>query len=284
MISCFNIHLKLFLFRMEPPIILTLQVAPGNPVTEEIVRKTGANPKNIMRLLNHEPVNKLYEYLQSKWKLSNFKLTLLCKGKTMDLASSLSSYSDGLSGKLPIEYELVPGHGDTEIEKKTHGDSSDISQSSTAAPTPRAVTPAPQESFEVHEPQEALIVHERARKSHRQDHSPKKPSVKKSNVQSTNEALISTVPPVGTLTVAPIERVANTVHSDTDNSKVEALYREMLDRERDIFTNVLESQAKWMADMQTRMINFCVSISNGGNMSESDHIDESELKNSRKQK
>ena len=50
------------------------------------------------------------------------------------------------------------------------------------------------------------------------------------------------------------------VAANSDASRVESLYREMLDRERDMFMSILDSQAKWMSEMQSQMLNTCLAL------------------------
>lgn len=259
---------------MDTHAILTLQVSPSNSSTEDIIRKvSGSNPKNIMRLLNTEPVSKLYDYLQSKWKLAeDMDLILLCKGQRMELSSKLHVYSDGsLSGKLPIEYEIVPTAD--EFDSKPI-EASDISPPSTAAQTPVS-SPYPPPLLEVDETVEALPPPEKVVKPSKVQRSPKKPHSRRVR-QSIPTAIVPTVPD------DVIETASTLIPESTESmSKIEALYREMLDRERDMFLTVLESQAKWMTEMHNRTINACMAMS-GAQVSDMELTDEPDLKRNRK--
>lgn len=92
--------------------VLTLQLSPKSIVAEDAVRKSGATPKTIMRLMNTELVVKLYDYLVTKWKLADIatsELVLFTRGSKMMLTNKLGDYQESeVCIRLAVEYDLVP--------------------------------------------------------------------------------------------------------------------------------------------------------------------------------
>ena len=92
--------------------VLTLQLSPKSAAAEEAVRKSGATPKTIMRLMNTELVVKLYDYLVTKWKIADnptSELVLFTRGSKMMLTNKLGDYQESeVCIRLAVEYDLVP--------------------------------------------------------------------------------------------------------------------------------------------------------------------------------
>lgn len=210
---------------MDTCTILTLKVSPADSASEDIVRISGGTPKNIMRLLNHEPVSKLHDYLRSKWNITTHSLRLLYKGQPMDLSSTLLSYADQPSGNLPIQYELIR---DCEFDKIPRCDVSDISQPSTAAPTPQPITPEARETLDIHQPLDEtihIVPQEEVKRNQKQDLPPRRASQRKLATPAMAEA--TTKVPGGSELIG--------VSLEAQIVKLESLYRELKDREQELY-------------------------------------------------
>jgi len=240
--------------------VLTLQVFPHDSATEKIIRDLGANPKNIMRLMNTEPVSKLHDYLIKKWKLSemHYDLILHNKGNSMSLTDVLSAYQDSsVAVKVLIEYELVSSGNDP----------------TTAGSTPVAATPEPQAAPNVDSILQE-IQHLASLQAVNSDQvvtltiSPKKPLVDepiKEKPVTKNTTYSSTEvspepPPVSVPALSADSLILAQLPVSSDLQRIETIYKEMLDREKDLFMSILDSQARWLAQMQNQMVNTCLAV------------------------
>lgn len=241
--------------------VLTLQVFPHDSATEKVIRDLGANPKNVMRLMNTEPVSKLHDYLIKKWKLSemHYDLILHNKGHSMCLNDVLSAYQDSsVAVKVLIEYELVSSGDD----------------STTAGSTPVAATPEPQAAPNVDSILQE-IQHLASLQALNSDQvvtltiSPKKPlvdqpikviqPVTKETIYSSNE--VSQEPlPLSVPALSPDSLILAPLPVSSDHQRIETIYKEMLDREKDLFMSILDSQARWLAQMQNQMVSTCLAV------------------------
>ena len=204
--------------------MLSLQLSPRSNAADQVVRNAGSNPKSVMRLMNTEPVSKLSEYLVRKWRLeeNNFALSLYCRGSKMQQEDVLSVYMESsLSVKIPIEFDFF---------------SSALEEAETASSTPVGspdASPVTEETSALTAIEKPVVITTSERKR------PKERSV---NHNAQEESRSSCSP----------------VKKQTSDGKIEQIYREMLDREKDIFMSILDSQARWLSQVQTQMVNTCL--------------------------
>lgn len=213
---------------MVEPAVLTLQVSPRNSASDQIVRNLGSNPKSIMRLMNTEPVSKLSEYLVKKWKVeeNNMSLFLYCRGSKMLSEDPLSAYMESsVSVKVALEFDLVA------IQN--------CEETTTASSTPVASpvsTPTPDEIVLPEAVAVPMIPSERKRPA----------TARKSAIQPTQQV-------VSLHEAAPASPAAA-------DGRVEQIYREMLDREKEIFMSIIDSQARWLSQVQSQMVSTCLAV------------------------
>jgi hypothetical protein len=225
--------------------VVTLNITPKTAAAEEIIRKTGSTPRTVMRVLNNSLVAKLYEHLMGKWKLSvesiDGELVLYCKDTKMLLTDEISVFQESsVSLRLSIEYDIVS--------------SLPVDESTTAASTPVASTLPPQDEAEsLVLPNQPLTLSDKKPKTTTTGSVVDKRSSKKKASGTAAEqhvdlpvdikrCRLSLDTRIGTTqTVASVE-----APSTSTLDKVESLYREMLDRERDLF--------KWVSNMLNTFI------------------------------
>jgi hypothetical protein len=220
---------------MVEPAVLTLQVSPRNTASDQIVRNMGNNPKILMRLMNSEPVSKLAEYLVKKWKLgeSNPCISLYSRGSRMLAEDPLSAYMENsVSVKLPLEFDLVPI----------------ADEASTASSTPLSspTTSADVSSCFPTSLSEPAIILEKAALV------PIASERKRSNLTERKERSRSSLAQEPTVTT-----MAN---PSLENTRIEQIYKEMMDREKDIFMSILDSQARWLSQVQSQMVSTCLAV------------------------
>lgn len=285
--------------------MLTLQISPHNPGSENAVKQLGNNPKSIMRLMNTEPVSKLQDYLIKKWRISenNSDLVLYCRGARMALTDPLSSYQENsVSTKVPLEYD-IRGQGD---------DAATTSSTPTASPAPASnVDSILQEIQNLATPPCSAV--KAAPPPAALDQPPSKPSPKKVHAPKPSvpetAAVLPAAPkaPVKPKEVLPVaeavkqsdagvaallnERPApegpvlpemplplsipsgvtlNTFTTHSDDSRIEAIYKEVLDKEREIFMTILDSQARWLSQLQSQMMSTVLTMHRGYSSCEED--------------
>ncbi len=256
--------------------MLTLQLAPRSQQAEEAVRRSGSTPKTIMRLMNNELVAKLYEYLVGKWKLVDVELVLFHKGTKMLLTDLLSYYQESeVSLRVSLEYDVVNDESVTASSTPTgasapqpdfvHPEPTVISNNFAAPPEscPSACEAQPTVvSVERHVVEPTVESSQRVAEGHmvshclttstcasepvgdpttKSDRKKKKPEKKRKlthSVETCTDPIVQVTPPGA-------ESVPN----------VESMLREMLDRQEKLVMTVLDSQARWFAEMQSNMLN-----------------------------
>jgi hypothetical protein len=224
---------------MVEPAVLTLQVSPRNTASDQIVRDMGNNPKILMRLMNSEPVSKLSEYLVKKWKLgdSNPCLSLYSRGSRMLAEDPLSAYMENsVSVKLPLEFDLVPMADEALTVSST--------PVSSPAPSPTPSADASSSCFLTSSSEPAIILEKAALV-------PIPSERKRSNLTERKERKASFVHE------PTVTAIAN---PSLENSRVEQIYKEMMDREKDIFMSILDSQARWLSQVQSQMVSTCLAV------------------------
>ena len=281
--------------------IVTLHISPRNKESDTVIREAGANPKIVIRLLDHEPLFKLYEHLIGKWKLSdrNFDIVFYSNDSRACLSDPISQYLENGKPKASFEFDLIPA---TVVEStgmiKPLGDS--VTPSTTASSTPVPGSPAlPDLHHEEHRPEEVLPACKPIEpivpitSSNRKSKSSSRSKTTKPTVAVEEEILPVVTPPlpetkpVECLVPSPSNTLMIPMVNTMPSSSAESVYKEMLDRERDIFMSLLESQARWMSQMQTQMTNTCLALQENAfrmlNRSRGDDEEVHEFKKQRKQ-
>jgi hypothetical protein len=266
--------------------IVTLHVSPRTKASDAAIRDIGANSKIIIRLLDHEPVFKLYEHLMAKWKLTerSFDVVFFFNGTRACLSDKVSQYLENGKPKVSFEFELIPSSlTDSEVAK-VNLDS--ISPTTTASSTPvpgspvMSVKPAPVDEPLIPEPilplnspsdvPVAPVTTSNRKSSKSSSRSrPKTAIVTEEPVASAPPPPVEAVPAPPIAAISPIEYVLPVASNalvipssmtTTTPPPSESVYKEMLDRERDIFMTLLESQARWMSQMQAQMTSTCLAV------------------------
>lgn len=229
-------------------VVLTLHLTPMDGATEETIRGTSNNPKSIMRLMSTEPVEKLYNYLRKKWSLDNYELCFTHKGRSMNIQDPLYEYSDSVSVKLWIDYQLVKIGGDVDVSV-----GSATAASSTAASTPFCSPAAPvRERLSLTTTEEICAIPASSRGS---TVSVVKASECVSIAAPTPTQAVDLVKPL------VVEPRSTSPHADSPlSSIVISLCKDMMDKQKEMFVSTLDSQARWMAQMQTQMTTACLTI------------------------
>ena len=106
----FFLSVSLLIEMAVESVVLTLQVSPIDATSDELVRQCGSNPKVILRLMDTEPVDKVYTHLSTKWNLPS--LNLFCKGRPMRRTDLLADYADLVLAKQAIVYQVGSHTGD----------------------------------------------------------------------------------------------------------------------------------------------------------------------------
>ena len=235
------------------PVVLNLQVSSIDAASEDALKGLGHNTKNLMRLMNTEPVGKLHQYLNKKWGLADhgFDLSLFCRGAKMDVTDKLSMYMEtSVSTKVPVEYQIVSTSDEAATASSTpmaspSGVESVLNEIQNLAqlnpPKPATATPSVRTHADITAPASAPRTPEFAPIS-------LPLSIAASSQQ---EGLF-----LSTLPAPPVP----TANAGLNDSRVEAVYKEMLDREKDIFLSILDSQARWLCQMQNQMMTTCLSV------------------------
>jgi hypothetical protein len=52
--------------------------------------------------------------------------------------------------------------------------------------------------------------------------------------------------------------VTTIANPSLENTRIEQIYNEMMDREKDIFMSILDSQARWLSQVQSQMVSTCL--------------------------
>ena len=232
--------------------VLQLHLTPKSEAAEEVVRKSGSSPRIVMRLMSTELVAKLYEYLVSKWKVSaqdnGSELVLFCRGAKMLLTDLLGDYQDNsVAIRVPVEYDMV-------------------STGSPEEATTAASTPVSLPSISIIEPPEipvappVTISDKKSRRKTNDEEQKKRRRVSTSFVVQSKLGSFEIAPACdnrktqGTNTTERTQAIREEP-SNSEDKRVESLYREMLDRERDLFMTMLESQGRWMTQLIDRINN-----------------------------
>ena len=274
--------------------ILTLHVSPKNKSSDTIVRETGANSKIIIRLLDQEPVFKLYEHLMSKWNLSsrNLDIVFYCDGSRACLSDLISQYSQGKdSTKVCFDFDLIPSEPGTvtEPDNPTPSGVETVTPTTTASSTPvpgspiatatnnhpkedlqhfLALPPPPAQKQVVSDPLVPITTSNRKTKTSGSRVKSKPPTtsvvddITTAPPEMKNHEPLETPPdpaPMSALILPPAPP-STILTSPVTADRLETVYREMLDRERDIFMSMLDCQARWMSQMQTQMVNACIAV------------------------
>jgi hypothetical protein len=257
--------------------IVTLHVSPRTKASDSAIRDIGANSKIIIRLLDHEPVFKLYEHLMAKWKLAerSFDVVFFFNGTRACLSDQVSQYLENGKPKVIFEFELIPSSfTDSELVKQTTTTLDTCTPTTTASSTPVpgspavAVEPTPSEEPPVRElvlPPDSVVapVTSSNRKSSKSSSrsKPKTLAVPEEPPAAAPPLPVEPSPPIAAL--SPAEYILPSsalVIPSRMSSPPDSVYKEMLDRERDIFMTLLESQARWMSQMQAQMTNTCLAV------------------------
>jgi hypothetical protein len=248
----------------------------------------------------HEPVYRLHEHLLTKWALAshNYDIMFFHKGARASLSDNFSQYLDQPGGtKLSLEFELFPsGDGVSTTASSTPVVSPRITTNAGAPTAPVAsqtvtsimeeiqsmygtedevshvVRPHAAEGLEsVRQeapgdvrPEAASTMDAPVTTSNRKSKSSKNKKAAVIPVDSVRPAATESTHSLVPMAESPSVDSAMIPFNDTidrvGSNRVEAVYREMLDRERDIFMSILDNQAKWMTQIQSQMMSACLSI------------------------
>lgn len=215
--------------------IATLTMTAKTEAAESIIRKSGNTPRTIMRLANNELVAKVYEHLTTKWRLygdamsdgSVGELVLYCGDSKMLLTDLVSDYQENEENlRISVQYDI-----EEPLDCLTTAASTPVPQ---AEPEPLIHAPV---SLSDKKPKVA---------STRTTASKRKPEQQLTEPEECKKRRkLSVVTRIG-------ESFSEWYQAPATNSdKVECLYREMLDRERDLF--------RWVSSIMTTFISSGIS-------------------------